>query len=212
MNNIARNINLLRAKLQEALPGKEVQERMSPNIRTGLNFIHEKPLRQSAVMLLLYPKNDTLYLAYFKRPEYDGPHSGQIAFPGGKAEMQDISLLETALRETKEEFGIVPETINVLGALTKIYIPVSNMEVSPFVGFIASTPIFMPNKDEVSYIIELPVSTLLDDTVKKRETKFRHGMEIETPMYVYNKEEIWGATAMITSEFEEILRSIPIKL
>jgi 8-oxo-dGTP pyrophosphatase MutT (NUDIX family) len=203
---------LLRAKLQEALPGKLVQERMSPNIRTSLNFIHEKPLRQSAVMLLLYPKNGELYLAYFKRPEYDGPHSGQIAFPGGKAEIQDATILETALRETKEEFGIEPEMIDVLGALTNIYIPVSNMDVSPFVGFLTSAPNFIPNTDEVNYIIELPISILLDDNAKKTETKFRHGMEIETPMYVYNKEEIWGATAMITSEFEEILRSISIHL
>jgi len=201
-------IALLQAKLTEALPGKEVQERMSPKLRNYRNIIHDKPVRQCAVMLLLYPKKGELFIAYFKRPEYEGPHSGQIAFPGGKAEIVDGSLKETALRETNEEFGIVSDLIRVLGSLTKLYIPISNMEVTPYVGYLSTEPLFKPNNYEVSYIIEIPVLKLLDDTFKRMETKIRHGIAIDTPMYLFDKEEIWGATAMITSEFEEIVRTI----
>jgi len=201
-------IDSIYIKLQQKLPGNVAQERMAPTIRNFNNFKQDNLPKQSAVMLLLYPKNNELHIAYFKRPEYDGPHSGQIAFPGGKAEKQDQSLQETALRETMEEFGINRQIIRVLGTLTKLFIPISNMEVTPYIGFIESNPIFSPQKEEVLYIIETPIKNIIDTTLKTIKTRHRHNVEIDTPMYIFENEEIWGATAMITSEFEDILGEI----
>ena len=201
-------IDAIQSKLQQALPGKAAQDRMSPKLRNYLNITHITSPLQSAVLLLLYPKNGEIYIAYFKRPVYDGPHSGQIAFPGGKAEHKDSSLQETALRETHEEFGISMQSVKILGSLSKLYIPISNMDVTPFIGFIKSTPQFAPNKKEVSYIIETPLHWLTNKSYKAVKTIKRHNVEIDTPMYIFEYEEIWGATAMITSEFEEILNEI----
>ena len=199
-------IENLAIKLNRPLPGAEAQGKMAPKNRNYLNINHNSLPQQSAVMLLLYPKNEELYIAYFKRPEYNGPHSGQIAFPGGKAEPFDSSLQETAIRETEEEFGISRQKIDILGSLTKLYIPISNLEVTPFVGYILEPPEFIPNKKEVSYIIEIPIKKLTNNSFKTTKTKHRHNLDIETPMYIFGNEEIWGATAMITSEFEEIIK------
>ena len=201
-------IALLQQQLQKPLPGANAQNKMAPANRNFQDINNNSPARKSAVLLLLYPKDNILHIAYFKRPEYDGPHSGQIAFPGGKFENIDKNLQETALRETYEEFGISPQKIQILGSLTNLFIPVSNSEVTPFIGFISETPHFIPNKDEVQYIIEMPLFSILNPLFKTSLIKQRRGLEIETPMYTFNHEEIWGATAMITSEFEEILISI----
>ena len=201
-------IEQIRTRLQQPLPGILAQNKMAPSIRNYQSFNHEKKPRQSAVMILLFEKNTELYTAFFKRPEYEGHHGGQIAFPGGKCDRQDKNIEQTALRETEEEFGIPQQSINVLGMLSKLYIPISNLDVSPFVGYIASMPIFMPNPKEVEYIIEIPICQLIDDSYKTVLKKQRHSIEIETPMYVFGHNEIWGATAMITSEFEEIIRDI----
>jgi len=201
-------IALLQQQLQKPLPGANAQNKMAPAIRNFQNNSDKSIARKSAVLLLLYKKNDILNIAYFKRPEYDGPHSGQIAFPGGKFENTDKNLQETALRETLEEFGISPQKIQILGSLTNLFIPVSNSEVTPFVGFMSETPHFIPNKDEVQYIIEIELSLITNPSFKTSRLKERRGLEIETPMYTFNNEEIWGATAMITSEFEEIINSI----
>lgn len=198
----------LQQRLKEPLPGAIAQNKMAPAIRNFQNIKHNSPARKSAVLLLLYPKDNILHIAYFKRPVYDGPHSGQIAFPGGKFEDGDKTLQETALRETYEEFGILSQKIQVLGSLTNLFIPVSNLDVTPFIGFISETPQFIPNKDEVQYIIEIQLSVLINSSFKTSLIKERRGLEIETPMYTFNNEEIWGATAMITREFEEILKAI----
>src|ERR1043165_9931303 len=93
-------------------------------------------------------------------------HSGQVSFPGGRYEPADVKMLGTALRETQEEVGIDPDAIDVLGALTSLYIPVSNYNVFPFVGYTSVRPEYKLNDKEVSYIIETPLSYLLDDNNK----------------------------------------------
>ena len=198
-------IQTIRQTLSHDLPGTAAQMKMAPSVRNAGRRTFNYLPRTSAVMILLYFKEDVLYSAYFKRPVYDGPHSGQIAFPGGKSEPSDKSLLDTALRETEEEFGILGEKIMVLGSLTPLFIPVSNLEVTPFVGYLDSLPVFIPNIKEVEYIIEIPLLELF----KNKSIKIRNykTIEIETPMYIFDEEEIWGATAMITSELETILNN-----
>ena len=132
-------------------------------------------------------------------------HSGQISFPGGKMEAQDASLKHTALRETHEEIGINPDDINVLGELTQVYIPPSNFMVTPFLCYLDYEPEFVLNH-EVSEIIEPCILDLNRNThlrTERVETKYG---TFKVPAYVFNDKIVWGATALMLSELEEILK------
>ncbi|MCA1757824.1 MAG: CoA pyrophosphatase [Bacteroidales bacterium] len=166
--------------------------------------------RQGAVMILLYPHMGTLFTLFMQRPVYQGVHSGQISFPGGKREGADINLTETALRETEEETGISRNDIEILGSLTPLHIPVSNITVTPVVGYIPYRPVFTPQKSEVVCLIEAEMEFFAGATgVKETE------MEImETPVMVryhdFNGHVIWGATAMILHELIVVMERASI--
>lgn len=186
-----------RTALGGELPGPEAHQKMAPAFR-GDPISQEKSLR-AAVMVLLYPSNDERHLVFIKRNEYDGPHSGQVSFPGGAWEKGDHSLEETAIRETREEIGVM-EKIVVLGALTPLHIPVSNFLVSPFVGWLEKEPKFTPDQVEVQYVIKAPLRELLNPQNSCKERIFHHQQSMEVPIYRVGKEKIWGATAMMLSE------------
>lgn len=195
------NLNRLKESLLNDLPGEEAQLRMSPTFRDSFNHATE-PVK-AAVLILMYPRNGQIYIVFIKRNEYDGPHSGQVSLPGGAWEKGDGSLENTALRETREELGITDE-IEILGSLTELLIPVSNFLVSPFVGFTASTPVFHLDVTEVQFVIESPISDLLDPRNVDSKVLVRHGQSIKAPFYRIGDETIWGATAMILSEFLQL--------
>lgn len=200
-------INKLKEKLRSEKGGESAQNKMFPSTRIDQrDIIHSTPIKHGAVLLLLYKKDEEFFLAYIKRPEYDGPHSGQVAFPGGKVEETDESKTQTALRETYEEIGISPTSVELLGELTPLEIYISNFKVFPFVGYTAFPPLFVPDKNEVSYIIEVPLSMILDDKNKTTFSFPRRGKTYTVPAYSFNGEIVWGATAMITSELEELLK------
>ncbi len=183
--------------LKQKLPGEKAQLLMAPNFRGHLSS-PGKPV-EAAVLVLFYPSDGKMHLVFIKRNEYDGPHSAQVSFPGGAKEADDLSLEETALRETREELGI-REQIEVLGALTPLHIPVSNFMVYPFVGWMEQRPVFQPDSSEVQYVIEAPLRDLLDPANGDSETIYHHEQSIEAPFYRVGKEKIWGATAMMLSE------------
>jgi 8-oxo-dGTP pyrophosphatase MutT (NUDIX family) len=184
-------------RLQEPLPGERAQVMMAPTFRGS--FPHQDKPAHAAVLALLYPSGDEVYLVFIKRNEYDGPHSAQVSFPGGAWEARDGSLEKTAIRETREEVGVKGE-IEILGSLTPLHIPVSNYMVSPFVGWMEAPPLFHPDPVEVQYIIEAPLSGLLDLSNVDSETRYHHQRPIEAPFYRVGNEKIWGATAMMLSE------------
>ncbi|MFO7922634.1 MAG: CoA pyrophosphatase [Bacteroidales bacterium] len=158
----------------------------------------------AGVLVLLFPRKGDLFTLLIKRTEYPGPHSGQISLPGGKSDKTDKSQIETALREAREETGIEPENITVLGTLTPLYIPVSNLEVLPVVGYTELQPEFRINKSEVEYLIHVPLQHLIrKNTATEKPLKVR-GKSIHAPGYLVENEYVWGATAMILSEFIEI--------
>ncbi|HSH50364.1 MAG TPA: CoA pyrophosphatase, partial [Bacteroidales bacterium] len=152
--------NQLKEEFKKELPGEMAQNKMAPKIRRHFKTFSKR--RNAGILILLFAKNNQLYTVCIKRTEYNGAHSGQISFPGGKFEPGDQTLEQTALRESKEEIGIDPEKVSVLGKLTPLYIPVSNFYVLPFVGFYASAPKFNREPDEVEKIIEIPLSDLLN--------------------------------------------------
>lgn len=138
-------------------------------------------------------------------------HAGQISLPGGKREPGDSNLAETALRESREEVGVAQENVRILGKLSDLYIPPSRFLVTPFVGFCEKRPDFMKDPAEVDEIIEIKLSDLLSDqAVQVKKHKIGLGIHIKAPSFVVNGHVIWGATAMILSEFKEVIKTVPI--
>jgi len=146
-----------------------------------------------------------------QRFTYLGAHSGQISLPGGKREESDGSLRETALRECFEEIGI-REDIEVTGALTSLYIPVSGYLVEPYVGVCTTPdPRFVPHEREVKDIIRLYARDLMSEKLVKQgsvEIDGPQAFSIKTPYFGIGEHKVWGATAMILSELREVLRVI----
>ena len=165
-----------------------------------------EPARQSGVLVLLYPRQDELYLPLIVRPTYDGAHSGQVAFPGGGCEEGDADLTATALRETEEELGVAPQEVQVLGELTQLYIRPSNYQVHPTVGRHSYRPAFQPNAREVAQLLEVPLKSLLDPSHLRRERWELHDRSALVPFYAIQGQTIWGATAMILSELLAVVR------
>lgn len=194
------------------LPGLEVQLRMAPlNRRDEIRAqgLGRSPTK-SSVLLLLYPGEDgNPYMAFIRRPLYDGAHSGQIAFPGGRFEASDSSLRHTALRESREEVGVDPGQVEVVAELSPLYIPPSNYIVSPFVGLADQRPHFVPDKKEVDSILELPLSAFMHrENRMMKPIMLSTGQRLETPCYAIDGHIIWGATAMIMAEFLEVTKRI----
>lgn len=207
-------ISQLEILLAKELPGTSAHAKMTPNGRIDTEsylLSTSKDVRTSAVMIVLFPDQDVLKMVLIKRPSYDGVHSGQISFPGGKTEETDTDYIYTALRETEEEVGITGDTIQLLGSLSRIYIPPSNFLVYPFVGYCAHPPRFRLDQKEVEKIILPPVDILLNNEIIKQGS-FKaggpNGWQINAPYFEVENERIWGATAAILSELKELLLHI----
>jgi 8-oxo-dGTP pyrophosphatase MutT (NUDIX family) len=200
-------LNTLKTRLQLPLPGKEAQYLLAPSYRSGMN--EDGPRKKAGVILLLYLKNNELHFPLIERPVYNGAHSGQISFPGGQVDPADKNLTETSLRECEEEIGLKASKIEVIGELTSLFIPASKFEVFPIIGFYRETPSFIPQKEEVASIIEVPLSLLLSEScIEYKKVEF-NGLEESIPFYnIYNK-MVWGATAMMLSEFVCIWKENP---
>lgn len=196
----------LTEELGRPLPGIEVQYRMSPRMR--LPVAANRPLKKSAVLLLLYPHKEIIRTVFIKRTEYEGAHSGQVSLPGGMFKADDGNLSNTAMREAREETGIAIEAVNVIGSLTCLHIPVSNINVFPFVAVTDKRPDFKPDPFEVQYLIEASLNELSDPLNNKEEVLRIAKSDIEVPYYDVQGNHIWGATAMMVSEFLEVYKSV----
>jgi 8-oxo-dGTP pyrophosphatase MutT (NUDIX family) len=197
----------LRAALQKPLPGIAAQIRLAPRAAYRVESLRAAPpaeARAAGVLLLLYPANRAWHFPLMKRAEDGLVHSGQISLPGGSQEPGE-SLRETALREACEEIGAACAEVEVLGQLSPIYIPPSNFLVTPTVGCVDRRPDFRCDPREVDELIEVPLSTLFDRDVVKREPWVLRGATVEVPFYQIGPHKVWGATAMILSEFSMLL-------
>lgn len=163
--------------------------------------------RLASVMLVLYYIDNELHLPFIVRPNYDGVHSGQVAFPGGKMEETDPSAVHTAIRETYEEIGVVVAPEQVLGTMPKIYVVPSNMLVTPVIAYLDSKPEFVIDHNEVAKVLEIKISDLLNpDNHSKRQVIMPNNIKMNFPSFLVQGEEIWGATARMLSEFFKLIR------
>jgi len=201
-------IAALKERLNGALPGLPAQLKMSSMARIGelMKFVQSDDPIKSSVLILFYPYQDDIGLVLILRPTYPGVHSGQISLPGGKYEEEDDSLVYTALREAKEEIGINPLQVHVLGQLTDLYIPPSRYIVTPVLGFMTSRPEFKAEPNEVAKIIEIRISDFMNDhIIQRKKMKLALGISIKFPAYVLDGNVVWGATAMMLSELREMI-------
>ncbi len=204
-------ISKLTALLAVDLPGKEAQLKMSRFGRpTSVNEDH----RVAAVLLLLFPKEESIHFVLTKRTsKYPGDiHSGQISFPGGSQESNEVELYQTAFRETHEEIGVSSDKLMLLGKLTELYIPVSNFMVHPFVAYIDHQPFYTPQIEEVDEIIEASIDLLIDPrTTQFKDIKIKNGLVLkDIPYFNIYDHVVWGATAMMLNEFKEIIEQIKL--
>ncbi len=198
--------------VQEKLLGELSHLKMCPpereDLMKNINLDTVKP-REAAIMMLFYPKKNKTHLALILRTSYNGVHSSQIAFPGGKVEKFDKNYQETALRETHEEIGIAPENINVIRDFTPIYIPPSNFMVYPFLGYAINDLIFNLDPKEVAGIIELPLREFLDENIIiSNRMSTSYNQEIDVPAFKIQEHIVWGATAMMLSELKDVLKNV----
>lgn len=198
----------LKDRLERTLPGIAAQERMTGRALTLPGEIPENA-RQGGVLALLYPIAERLHLLLIRRTADGGAHSGQIGFPGGKAEEQDRDIIATALREAQEEVGLLPCEVDVIGMLSPLYIPVSNFHVHPVLGFAQAQPGYILSAAEVAEVLEVPLEELLHP---ERITKVvvnsptDNSFIKKVPAYKLADETIiWGATAMMISELQMLL-------
>ncbi|HEX9981220.1 MAG TPA: CoA pyrophosphatase [Flavobacterium sp.] len=192
-----------------ALPGDTAHIKMAPPERRELMKKLDSSInpRKAAVLMLVYPQDEIACLSLIRRNSYKGVHSSQIAFPGGKSEEYDASPLYTALRETEEEIGVPREQVNLIAPFSEVYIPPSNFLVSPFLGYAVETPVFIPDSREVVEVLHYPLADLLDNNkviLSRMATSYSESIEV--PVFKFQNETIWGATAMMLSELKEVLK------
>ena len=201
----------LLAELEKPLPGIEAHFKLAPYKRLiGKNAREKDPSpKLSAVLALLFPKNNEPHILLTLRNTYKGVHSKQVSFPGGKREKIDTSFEQTALRETEEEIGVKQNKVVVLKKLTEIYIPPSNFFVQPFIGYTDETPNFILQENEVEELIEVPLSNFMDDSIKSfQNLSTSYAKNIKVPVFNLNNQVVWGATAMMLSEVREMLKQL----
>ncbi len=202
-------IRSLEKSLAGILPGQDSQYKLAPLVRKDQMRKIKNPSEgtPSGVLILFYPVNQEIFIPFIRRPRYDGVHSGQIAFPGGKYEKDDRNLHTTALREAWEEIGINPSHVSIIGELTSLYIPPSNFNVLPVVAFAERTPEFSIDPAEVDHILRFNIREILDrKSLTEKEISMSNGLVFKTPCFVVRDQVIWGATAMMLNELIDVIR------
>ncbi len=197
---------IIKKTLQGTLPGVSSHKKFLPPGRI-LKMAPEEnsKAKHSSVLLLLFEEDHVLKVLLIKRPAHMKHHAGQIALPGGRIEANE-TVVDTALRETWEEIGVSSSDIEILGELSDFYVEVSRFQIHPIVGWLTCLSDLNLCHGEVEKTIHFPIaglkppySSLELDTVTGK---------LEVPCILYEGEIIWGATAMILSEFYDLLQGI----
>jgi len=198
-------IENVRRALARPLPGVAAQLRLAPPYR--IEQLSQAPpayARPAGVLIALYPVEGALHFPLTLRRDDLETHKGQISLPGGAQEPGE-SLLDTALRETREEIGVSVSASAVLGGLSPMYIPPSGFLITPYVAALPDRPRFDLMQHEVAELIEAPLSALFDPASVRREMWTLRDVEVEIPFFQIGPHKVWGATAMVLSEFAAVI-------
>jgi 8-oxo-dGTP pyrophosphatase MutT (NUDIX family) len=199
----------LRARLAQPLPGAAAQLQFAPSpARKGWEP-HQRPptARQAAALILIYPGESGPSFPLTVRHDGLPHHPGQISLPGGRLDSGEDPAA-AALREAHEEIGIDPGRVRIVGALSTLWVVVSNFVVHPFVGVTDTRPEFRAAPDEVASLLEIPVAWTTDEARHGTERRARDGVVYSYRYFDFDGSRIWGATAMMLSEFGRIVEEI----
>jgi 8-oxo-dGTP pyrophosphatase MutT (NUDIX family) len=204
-------IQNIRERLALPLPGREAQYKMAfahrvEELQRRLN--PPDNAKKGCVLLTLWEEQGAWHTALIRRTENPRDrHSGQISFPGGRHDDGDGSFAFTAMREAHEEIGIPPEHVEILGTLTELYIPVSNFSVYPFIGLLRQAPSFKLQVGEVEQVFSVPLIQFQNPDFQTTADVMVGGQLLvrEVPCFMVEDRPVWGATAMILSEFLALL-------
>jgi 8-oxo-dGTP pyrophosphatase MutT (NUDIX family) len=162
--------------------------------------------RDAAVLAPLYVRDGLPCLLFTLRSPDLPKHRGEISFPGGSRERGDASLVRTALRETREELGLDPARVEILGPLPPVFAAVSDFLIQPYVGWLGEgLPPLAPNPAEVAEVIEAPLAALADPAIFHIEVWQRGGIEHPIHFYDFGSYRIWGATGRMLHSLLDLL-------
>ena len=169
--------------------------------------------RPAAVLVLVYPDEaGEARLVLTERLTYDGHHSGEVSFPGGKAEPADAGAVATALREAREEIDLDPAAVDhrAIGFLDEVFIPVSDFRITPVIGVALRAPVLTPNPAEVARILTPPVDAFLPGAPIEIVERTIRDWPLRYGGYRIDGLHVWGATARILGQLGAILGTDPV--
>lgn len=164
------------------------------------------PARPASTLLAIYPDADgRLVIPLTIRRADLRSHAGEVSLPGGAVDPTDASREAAALREAWEEVGLEPDAVRIAGVLDDVWIPVSNFELRPFVGTVASQPALVPHDAEVAAIVELPLGALFDPDALGIEEFSGRGFTVRAGAFRHGGVVVWGATALTLGMLAHVL-------
>lgn len=206
MDRIADVAARLEARLAATLPGAAAQERFAPHPRRKGWTADQQPAtaRRAAALLLLYPGAHGISFPLTVRRHDLPQHAGQVSLPGGRID-GDESAVDAARREAEEEIGVPRGHVQILGAMSSLWVVVSNHLLFPFIGVTHDRPDFRAAEREVAELIEVPLAAFLDPSTRGWSRHTREGIVIDYPHFTLGGHQVWGATAMVLGEFGALL-------
>jgi 8-oxo-dGTP pyrophosphatase MutT (NUDIX family) len=192
----------LRDRLRDALPGHEALRRFAPSpwLPNWSPDLLPDTARRAAALILLFPGPDGPLVPLTVRHRGLPQHAGQVSLPGGAIDLGE-SPEAAALREAEEEIGVRADRVRLVGALSTLWVAVSNFVIHPCVGVAHERPEFLLHPEEVEALLEVPLDHLRDPSRLRWMTRERQGHPVRYPYYDVGGHVVWGATAMILGEF-----------
>ena len=200
------------------LNSKTSQIKLAPSFRKEFIKLNSNKLlnsKKAAVIAALYEDDNKVRLILILRNTYNGVHSNQIGFPGGRVEDYDKTLFDTAIRETYEEIGVRVQKNELIRELHEIYIPPSNFNVYPFLVILNHPPSFVKDDKEVNEVITIDLESLLNCKITQTQIPIPAKLnelniqnDVEVPAFKLAGYNVWGATAMMLSEIRDLINDV----